>query len=53
MPGKRKKSDHEIFRSVRKPTAPPSRKIGRDKPAEKAHPAGRKTKHKPDDPAEK
>jgi hypothetical protein len=42
----RKKSRHEIFDSIRKPTAPPSRNIGKNKPEEKASPSQRKVKHK-------
>jgi hypothetical protein len=41
---RRKKSG--IFESIRKPTAPPTRKIGDSKPAEKRLPSGRKSKHK-------
>jgi hypothetical protein len=46
--GRGKKSDSErpVFDSVRKPIAPPGKKIGEDKPTEKAYPAGRKAKHK-------
>jgi hypothetical protein len=43
---KKKKKANEIFDSIRKPTAPPSRKMGDDKPAEKLRPSGRKQKHK-------
>jgi hypothetical protein len=43
---KKKTTDQPIFDSIRKPVAPPTRKIGTDKPAEKAHPSQRKTKHK-------
>jgi len=43
---KKKKSDHEIFDSIRKPTAPAGQKFGGDKAEEKAHPAQRKVKHK-------
>ncbi|MDQ3043516.1 MAG: hypothetical protein M3R11_14230 [Acidobacteriota bacterium] len=43
---KRKKPERPVFDSIRKPTAPPSQKFGSDKPAEKANPARRKTKHK-------
>ncbi len=35
-----------IFDSIRKPIAPPSQKIGKNKPDEKALPSGRKSKHK-------
>jgi len=43
---KKKKPDRPVFDSIRKPTAPPSRRIGTIKPDEKAHPSRRKTKHK-------
>lgn len=43
---KRKKEQRPVFDSIRKPTAPPSRKFGDDKPEEKARPSGRKVKHK-------
>jgi len=47
MPSKRKKKgDHEIFDSIRKPVAPPGQKLGGDKAEEKIHPAQRKIKHK-------
>ena len=47
MSGKKgKKPERPIFDSIRKPTAPPSRKIGKDKPEEKINPAQRKNKHK-------
>jgi len=35
-----------VFDSIRKPTAPPSRKIGDEKAETRVHPAERKTKHK-------
>ncbi len=44
--GKSKKDDRKIFDSIRKPTAPPSRTFGEEKPDERAHPSGRKVKHK-------
>lgn len=46
--GNRSGGDKErpIFDSIRKPTAPPSRKIGENKPDEKARPSRRKQKHK-------
>lgn len=44
--GKRKKNDRKIFDSIRKPTAPPSRTFGDEKPDERVHPSGRKAKHK-------
>jgi hypothetical protein len=43
---KKKKSDRPVFDSIRKPIAPPSRKIGKNKPEEKIHPTNRKSKHK-------
>jgi hypothetical protein len=43
---KRKTGDRPVFESIRKPTAPPSRKFGEGKPEEKARPSGRKSKHK-------
>ena len=47
MSGKKsKKPERPIFDSIRKPIAPPSRKIGKDKPEEKINPAQRKIKHK-------
>lgn len=38
-----------IFDSIRKPIAPPTQKIGQNKPEEKVHPSRRKTKHKKSD----
>ncbi|HEY0426208.1 MAG TPA: hypothetical protein VGC76_00250 [Pyrinomonadaceae bacterium] len=47
MSGKKKKEpERPIFDSIRKPTAPPSQKFGREKPDAKIHPSLRKTKHK-------
>ncbi|HEX8638148.1 MAG TPA: hypothetical protein VF692_08805 [Pyrinomonadaceae bacterium] len=47
MPAKKKKKpERPVFDAIRKPTAPPSQKIGSDKPDEKVYPSGRKTKHK-------
>jgi hypothetical protein len=47
MPPPRKKKDTKtIFGSIRKPTAPPSRKFGDEKPKQKIYPAKRKIKHK-------
>lgn len=43
---KKKKPERPIFDSIRKPTAPPSQKIGREKAEEKIHPSLRKIKHK-------
>lgn len=42
----KKKTERPVFDSIRKPTAPPSRKLGQEKPEEKVHPAGRGSKHK-------
>jgi hypothetical protein len=48
---KKKKSTKErpIFDSIRKPTAPPTKTMGQNKPEEKAHPSLRKVKHKKQD----
>lgn len=47
MSGKKsKKPERPIFDSIRKPIAPPSRKIGKNKPEEKVNPAQRKIKYK-------
>jgi len=47
MPSKKKKKPaRPIFDSIRKPTAPPSRKISKNKPEEKIHPTNRKGKYK-------
>jgi len=46
MAGKKKKKERPIFDSIRKPIAPPSQKIGKDKADEKALPSRRKAKHK-------
>ena len=43
---KRKKKSSEILSTVRKPTAPPSRKFGENKAEDKAHPSLRGVKHK-------
>jgi hypothetical protein len=43
---KKKRVERPIFDAIRKPTAPPSQKFGKDKPDEKARPAHRKIKHK-------
>ncbi len=43
---RKKKRKETIFEGIRKPTAPPSRKIGSDRPKEKTDPTGRTTKHK-------
>lgn len=55
MAGKKrgKKVERPVFDSIRKPTAPPSRKIGTDQAEEKRLPSLRKAKHKKDpDPNE-
>lgn len=49
---KKKKTERPVFDSIRKPVAPPSQKIGKNKPEEKANPARRKTKHKKTDDLE-
>lgn len=47
MAGKRKnKVERPVFDSIRKPVAPPSQKMGEEKPEAKIHPAGRGIKHK-------
>jgi hypothetical protein len=43
---RKKRSDPTLFESIRKPTAPPTQKLGDEKPESKIHPAGRKVKHK-------
>ena len=43
---KKKKPERPIFDSIRKPTAPPTQKIGKEKPEEKIYPSRRKIKHK-------
>jgi len=49
---KKKKTERPVFDSIRKPIAPPSKKIGKDKPEEKANPTLRKAKHKKKDESE-
>ncbi len=49
---KKKKTERPVFDSIRKPTAPPGKKFGKDKPEEKAHPTLRKVKHKKKDETE-
>lgn len=44
--GKAKKKQKGIFDTIRKPTAPPSQKLGEDKRTEKLDPVARKAKHK-------
>ncbi len=47
MAGKKKKNaERPVIDSIRKPTAAPSQRFGKDKPEEKANPAQRKIKHK-------
>lgn len=48
MPAKKKakRVERPVFDSIRKPTAPPSRKIGMDQAEEKRLPSLRKAKHK-------
>ena len=47
MSGKKRKiEERPVFDSIRKPTAPPGRKFGSDKPEEKLRPSQRKIKHK-------
>jgi hypothetical protein len=43
---KKKRSEKTIFSSIRKPIAPPTQQIGKNKPEEKANPSRRKIKHK-------
>jgi len=43
---RKKRADSTLFESIRKPTAPPTQKLGEEKPESKIHPAGRKVKHK-------
>jgi hypothetical protein len=43
---KKRSEERPVFDSIRKPTAPPSRPMGKAKPEEKARPSLRKTKHK-------
>jgi hypothetical protein len=43
---KAKRDERPVFDSIRKPTAPPSRKFGDDALEEKRHPSLRKVKHK-------
>lgn len=40
--------ERPVFDSIRKPTAPPTQKFGREKPDEKIHPSQRKAKYKQD-----
>lgn len=43
---KKKKEERPVFDSIRKPLAPPGKKIGEAKPSEKVYPSKRKAKHK-------
>jgi hypothetical protein len=43
---KKKQKARPIFETIRKPTAPPTRKFGSEAPEEKRRPSLRKTKHK-------
>ncbi len=43
---RKKKAEMPVFSSIRKPTAPPSRKLDDERPAEKRMPSLRKAKHK-------
>jgi hypothetical protein len=43
---KGKRNERPVFDTIRKPTAPPSRKFGSEIPEEKRRPSLRKVKHK-------
>lgn len=43
---KKRPKEMPVFDSIRKPVAPPGKKFGDQKPEEKIHPAGRKSKYK-------
>ena len=43
---KRKPEKRPVFDAIRKPTAPPGKKFGDEKPEEVARPSLRKVKHK-------
>jgi hypothetical protein len=45
---KKKRDDRPVFDSIRKPTAPPTRKFGSEAPEAKLRPSLRKAKHKKD-----
>jgi hypothetical protein len=49
MAGRKNKNPSVRFRLNSQAGRPPSRKFGKDKPEEKANPARRKTKHKPEE----
>jgi hypothetical protein len=40
------KDERPLFDAIRKPQAPPGHPLSQAKPEERAHPAGRKVKHK-------
>jgi hypothetical protein len=40
------KNERPVFSAIRKPQAPPGHPLSQAKPEERAHPAGRKVKHK-------
>lgn len=40
------KNERPVFSAIRKPQAPPGHPLSHAKPEERAHPAGRKAKHK-------
>jgi hypothetical protein len=42
----KKRKRKSIVGSIRRPLAPPGHPLAQAKPEDKAHPAGRKTKHK-------
>lgn len=46
MGSKKLKKERPVFGGTRKPTAPPSKKMGEDRIEEKVHPARRRSKHK-------
>jgi hypothetical protein len=43
---KKKKNENQIFDSIRKPVAPPTKQFGEEKPESRVHPAERKIKHR-------
>ena len=43
---RKKVEERPIFDAIRKPTAPPSQRMGTARPEEKAHPSQRRVKHK-------
>ncbi|MBD0372166.1 MAG: hypothetical protein ICV60_15095 [Pyrinomonadaceae bacterium] len=46
------KAERPVFSAIRKPQAPPGHPLSQAKPEERAHPAGRKAKHKQRDGAD-